>query len=76
MTIQIYGKKKLIYLLGKYTVVSYINLLGFSRFMSLKGLTERKIHFFDQQNVRLYNSIIFEPQVYIGNDKSKRSKQR
>jgi len=36
---------------------------------------ERKINFFEQQHVKLYHSLIFEPQVDIGNDKSKRSKQ-
>jgi len=41
--------------------------------MSLKGLMKRKINFFNQ-HVRLYHSLIYEPQVDIGNEKSKRNK--
>jgi len=43
--------------------------------VSLNGLIKRKIHFFDHQHVRLYHSLISEPQVGIGDDKFKRSKQ-
>ena len=41
-------KEQSIYLLEKCIIVSYINFLGFSGSVSLKGLMKRKIHFFDQ----------------------------
>jgi len=42
--------------------------------MSLKGLTKRKIHFFDQQHTRLYHSLTSKHQIGICDDNSKKSK--